>query len=139
MLLLTITSTTLSTVVILPINPFTTIKPLGGLPTRRSFATTPDVITKPLKSKDYETFIAESLQVLSAEPNVESFKTFSPYYPYKNLKGKPNKHLGVDVAVEFKTIPTHLGDPNSVEDANTKKVVMFELKTLPPKSKTSQT
>lgn len=121
------------------INPFTTIKPLGGLPTRRSFATTPEVIAKPLKSKDYEAYIAKSLRDLSALPNVEPFDTVSPYYPYKHLKGKlegkPNKGLAVDVAVKFK----NLGVPNLLEDANTKKVVMFELKTLPPKSKRSQT
>lgn len=125
------------------INPFTTIKPLGGLPTRRSFATTPEVIAKPLKSKDYEAYIAKSLCDLSALPNVEPFDVVSPYYPYKHLegrlKGKPNKRLAVDVAVKFKNIPTYLGDPNLLEDANTKKVVMFELKTLESKSKRSQT
>ena len=98
------------------INPFTTIKPLGGLPTRRSFATAPEVIAKPLKSKDYEAYIAKSLRDLSALPNVEPFDTVSPYYPYKHLKGKlegqPNKSLAVDVAVKFKNIPTYLGDPN---------------------------
>lgn len=125
------------------INPFTTIKPLGGLPTRRSFATTPEVIAQPLKSKYYEAHIAKSLRELSALPKVKPFDTVSPYYPYKHLEGKlegkPNKRLAVDVAVEFKTIPTYLGVPNLLEDANTKKVVMFELKTLPPKSKRSQT
>lgn len=125
------------------INPFTTIKPLGGLPTRRSFSTTPEVIAQPLKSKDYEAYIAKSLQELSTLPNVKPFETVSPYYPYEHLegrlKGKPNKRLAVDVAVKFKNIPTYLGDPNLLEDANTKKVVMFELKTLEPKSKRSQT
>jgi hypothetical protein len=94
------------------INPFTTIKPLGGLPTRRSFATTPEVIAKPLKSKDYEAYIAKSLRDLSALPNVEPFETLFPHYPYKTLKGKTNKSLAIDVAVKFKNIPTYLGDPN---------------------------
>ena len=95
------------------IPPFSKTNPLESLPTRRSFSTRPPVVTsQPLKSKQYEAYIADCLQKLSILPDAEPFKVFRPYYPRKRRNGNLNKRIAVDVAVKFKNVLTYLGDPN---------------------------
>jgi hypothetical protein len=97
------------------IRPLTTTITLGSLPMRRSFSTTtPQVTTsQPLKSKEYERYIANCLRVLSTSPNAEPFEVFVSYPTRKRKDGQPNMLVAVvDVAVKFKNVPTYLGDPN---------------------------
>ena len=118
---------------------FTTINSLG-LSTCRNFSTTiPGGTARPLKKREFEKYIAQCLQKASALPNAKPFDVISPYYDRKRSNGKFKKHIAVDVAVKFKNVPSYEGEPNWLENANTKKVrpqlMMVELKTLPKKSR----